>query len=343
MLYENIIEYCRRASEILCLLAALLAVGVFGHKVWTEFWKRHTRRIAGSVQKIVEQLAARSIPNDVAIDDLRRLGWRVVESTLLQTATEPVYASSCSSLLEQLGARKKWAGIVKHGRVFRFLGWCRPLWGSAIVAAERSSAVYKLGLLGSPTIVQDIAVAMSDCSANVRLTAIHALVRSQSMEAIPVLYRELCHSVRGLSPLAPRFLGGALAQFTQRHLSLFREGMSHADRRVRFQMIDAIRQICAREVGEMRLSPCIPDHIQHFLVNGAALDSAEEVRARAAAVLAYVPHEGTCAVLQRLMHDESKYVRMFACRAAAAHRQLVSELACCTSDRFVLARARRCC
>lgn len=268
----------------------------------------------------------------------------VVESLLARLPEAP---PEVTRLLLILGYVERWA----RGAFGRFYGRkvlahalrgegpppARPLWHSClpglrslkVLAVPRALAVERLGRLEVRLAREFLAEALRDPSAEVRRLAVVRLGEQREPRAIPLLLEEMRKAVEENSDVSLRTAKGALTAYPMQHLEHFLPLISHVDPRMRFVVVDTIREICNRAAGRGGLDHrAFPPRLYEALL-GRAEDASADVRARVAGVIRHFHDRRGLAALRTLLRDESEFVRLHAVRAAADpfYRELRSDLA----------------
>ena len=184
------------------------------------------------------------------------------------------------------------------------------------LAVGRAIAVFKLGQLAPDFAFSFAREALRDPSFDVRSLAIVAIGRSRHPSGVGVLVEELHKAVAAENEVSPRYIKAALLHYQIEDLAHFQPFLSHAQPRVRFFLVDAIREICDRAAGRRPLQALdFPAEMyQHFLQR-LAKDAFADVRARSACVIKHFRTPQAVAALGLLLQDGNEYVRMFACRS----------------------------
>jgi hypothetical protein len=160
--------------------------------------------------------------------------------------------------------------------------------------------------------------ALSDPAFEVQYTAINVMGKHRVPAALPQLVKELQTAVEQASDLSLRSVKAALVCYQIDDLPWFVPLLEHPNPRVRFFLVDAVREICLRAARDLPLNK--NDFSQPFynlFLNRMAGDSSADVRARSAAVIGYFRDEKAVQALRKLLQDENEYVRLHATRACA--------------------------
>jgi HEAT repeat protein len=123
--------------------------------------------------------------------------------------------------------------------------------------------------------------------------------------------------VRGGKEISFRSARSALVSYPIQNLAAFAPYLNHKHPRVRFAVIDAIRDICQRTAATTMVSKNdFPIEIYDACVNDLVKDSYVDVRARVAGIIRYFRDVPALHALQALMNDENEFVRLHAVRAS---------------------------
>lgn len=246
----------------------------------------------------------------------------------------PEQRERLSELLFALGNVEKWARTAygyRRGRTFvqrAFRGdaplgtgpanrW-NPILRVRFFSVPRAIAVERLGAL-SPSLATYFATeALADPAFEVQRAAIAVLGKNRVPSAIPQLVKELQRAVQQTSDLSLRSLKSALVSYQIDDLPWFVPVLQHPNDRVRFFVVDAVREICIRAARELPLNK--NDFAQPFydlFLTTMSHDPSPDVRARGAAVIGYFRDERAIHALRQLLADENEFVRLHATRACS--------------------------
>ena len=239
-----------------------------------------------------------------------------------------------SELLFALGNVERWSRTAfgyRRGRTFvqrAFRGdaplgtgpanrW-NPILRLRFFSVPRSLAVERLGFLSSQLASYFATEALADPSFEVQRVAIGVLGMHRVPAAIPQLVHELKRAVEETSDLSLRSVKAALVGYQIDDLPWFVPEMQHANSRVRFFLVDAVREICLRASRSLPLNK--NDFSQPFyelFLETMSADTSADVRARAAGVIGYFRDPRAAQALRRMLNDENEFVRLHATRACA--------------------------
>lgn len=197
----------------------------------------------------------------------------------------------------------------------RLVNWIRR---AKLFAVPRAVAVNRLGQL-APEFAQVFLVeAIHDPAADVRQVAITIMGDTRFPPFIPSLMRELARSIEQENDVSWRTLKIALTSFRLSDVSRFVPFLTHPHPRMRFTVVDTIRQIAgeaARE-GLLNKNDFSPELYATFL-DRMVVDQSADVRARSAPVVAHFRDARAQRALRALLNDSNDFVRLHAVRAAA--------------------------
>jgi hypothetical protein len=217
-----------------------------------------------------------------------------------------------------------------HSRPKEEVWWLHP--GKfRVTSVERARAMSYLGRLYAPVAVVFASEGLHDPSPEVRRVAMRALGRNRHPSAIPLIMEELDTTVsRGGKEISFRSARSALVNYPIQNLAAFTPYLHHKHPRVRFAVIDAIRDICQRTAATTMVSKNdFPIEIYDACINELVNDSYVDVRARVAGIIRYFRDVPAMGALRQLTRDENEFVRLHAVRACGDRHliDLVPDLA----------------
>ena len=183
-------------------------------------------------------------------------------------------------------------------------------------AVPRALAVNRLGLLTTEHARFFLEQALLDASPVVQRTAVIAMGRNRDPRYVPALLQQLEHAVEGRSDVAIRPIKTALVRYSIDAFRNISRDLDHSNARLRFLLVDSIREICRRSAPAVRREDFPADLLLWFLER-AALDTAADVRARSAQVIGTFRDEGAKQALRKLLRDENEFVRLHAVRTCS--------------------------
>jgi HEAT repeat protein len=201
--------------------------------------------------------------------------------------------------------------------IWRLLGKLKML------AVPRALALDNLGRLAPEYAEVFLAEGLRDPSGFVRRVAIEHLGRNRFPAAIPLLLEELRKAIEVGNDVSLRSMKSALVGYHVEDCDLFLPYLTHPARRVRFFVVDSIREICNQAAGEGLLAKNdFSPNFCRIMLEVAVTDEFADVRARAAWVVRHFRDQQAKDVLRKLIRDENEFVRLHAVRACG-HRAYV--------------------
>ncbi|HZQ92703.1 MAG TPA: HEAT repeat domain-containing protein [Terriglobales bacterium] len=185
-----------------------------------------------------------------------------------------------------------------------------------MLAVPRALAVNRLAHL-RPEVAQVFAAeALKDPSPEVRRVAVRALGRTRHPAGVPLLAAEIERSFAAGNDISLRTAKAALVAYNLEDLHLFVPLLRHPSRRMRFVVVDTVRQIAERAARKAPLNRNdFPIEMHQLLLNELARDEFADVRARTASVLRHFRDAAAVEALRKLTTDEDEFVRLHAVRA----------------------------
>jgi HEAT repeat protein len=204
-----------------------------------------------------------------------------------------------------------------HKRAKQEVAWLHP-GRFRVTSVDRARAMSYLGRLYSPVALIFASEGLHDPAPEVRRIAMTALGRNRHPSAIPLIMEELDSTVsRGGQEISFRSARAALVSYPIQHLAAFAPFLRHKHPRVRFAVIDAIRDICQRTAATTMVTKNdFPIEIYNACVQEMVKDSYVDVRARVAGIIRYFRDAPALDALKSLMNDENEFVRLHAVRAS---------------------------
>jgi len=194
----------------------------------------------------------------------------------------------------------------------------RRVIGSRMHAVERAKAVKALGRLSPPVALVFAAEALNDPSRDVRRLAMTSLGVNAHPDAIALIVHELERTITGPNDVSVRAAKAALTGYGMEHLHYFVPWLRHRNGRLRFLVIDAIRDISARAASQAMLNKNdFPIELYQVCLENLTHDPVADVRARTAGVVRQFRDPAAVEALRGLMKDENEFVRMHAVRASS--------------------------
>lgn len=193
-----------------------------------------------------------------------------------------------------------------------------PLYRMRMFSVPRSLAVDHLGRMAPDYAQVFTAEALHDPAAEVRRVAIANMGRNRHPAAIPLLLEELRRAVEMGNDVSLRSTKAALVCYQLDDLQHFVSHLAHPNRRLRFFVVDSIREICNRAAKHMLLNKNdFPQELYEAFLEQVVGDEFADVRARSSAVIKHFRDKRALAALRALVTDENDFVRLHAVRACA--------------------------
>ncbi|HUR36652.1 MAG TPA: HEAT repeat domain-containing protein, partial [Terriglobales bacterium] len=187
---------------------------------------------------------------------------------LLRSRITPVNVAATSELFFALGYVERWAKEA-FGRGWRPLversmrrehvtgdltkahaPWWKLAGKMRIMAVPRALALDHLGRLSSAYAEVFLAEGLGDPSSFVRRVAIESMGRNRFAQAIPLLLEELRKAVEEGNDVSLRTMKSALVCYRVEDCDLFIPYITHPVRRLRFFVVDTLREICNKAAGD---------------------------------------------------------------------------------------------
>ena len=187
-----------------------------------------------------------------------------------------------------------------------------------LFAVPRAVAMTQLGKLAPDFSLVFAAEALRDAASDVRRVGTDSLGRNRHPAAIPMLVDELRKALEVGNDVSLRSAKTALTCYQLDDLQHFVKFMTHANRRLRFFVVDCAREICNRAstVGLLNKNDFSLDFYE-VILGKVVVDEFADVRARSAAVIKHFRDARSLAALRTLLRDENEFVRLHAVRACA--------------------------
>lgn len=295
------------------------------------------------------------LSGEVALSDTLRLVGRQMtqaERDALAESTSAAEGSLAvarrSRLLWRTGQVQRWAEVVfgRHAAqvveaafggtpaqpipsTFSHRPGLRAFWGSRIFAVPRALALFELGRLAPEHACIFLARALHDPSVVVRRLAVESMGVTRSPQLVPLLLEELRRAVEEGNDVSLRTIKSALVRYDIADMEPFLPFFRHPTQRMRFFVVDTLREICHRVsgghlLGEASFSPAM----RRAVFEDACQDDFADVRARAAGILRHFLDAGAVRALHALLQDDNEFVRLHAVRACthSFYRPLIPDL-----------------
>jgi HEAT repeat protein len=204
-----------------------------------------------------------------------------------------------------------------------------------IFCVPRALAVDKLGSLAADYGQVFMAEALHDPATEVRSVAVAAMGRARHPAAIPLLLEELRKALEEGNDVSLRSTKAALCSYQMSDLELFVPYVRHPNRRLRFFVVDTMREISSRAGRSMQLTRRgFPDELCALLLEHSVNDVFADVRARSAALVAQFRDAQAADALRKLLKDENEFVRLHTVRVCGDryYGDLIPDILRCLSD-----------
>lgn len=207
-----------------------------------------------------------------------------------------------------LGVRKGTFNFVRRIRLF---------------SVPRALAVDHLGRLAPDFAIVFSSEALHDPGTDVRQIAIYAMGQHRHPVVIPLLLQELEKAIAAGNDVSLRTTKSTLICYQLEDLYHFVPYLSHPNWRMRFFVVDTVREIANRAAQETLLNKndFSPEIYEAFLEKVVS-DPYPDVRARGAAVIGRFGDGRALQALRQLLRDDNEFVRLHTVRACADRRYL---------------------
>ncbi|MBV8207456.1 MAG: HEAT repeat domain-containing protein [Acidobacteria bacterium] len=313
----------------LCLVAAILTRR-FSRWLYYRRKDEAVRRF-GSV---IEQLVAGKIKIEQAVASLGDTHSKAAEDAVQWLLLERLNNGGRAEVTEtlfRLGFIDDWAAqafgsrrgrqLIAHIAEGASLAGCgerqfRRLRRLRIFSVRRAQAVTRLGALNAPYARVFLREALMDPSPMVARANIAAMGDNREACGLELLLELLRQVVEGKSELPLHSVKTAVIRSDPWELGPFTSFLKDPDARVRFVLVDAIREIAERSARALTASDFPAPLCRWFLEEGVQ-DESRDVRARSARVIRHFHSPAASRALSRLLLDEDEFVRLHAVRACA--------------------------
>jgi len=191
-----------------------------------------------------------------------------------------------------------------------------PIIRMRMFCIPRALALESLGRLAPQYAQVFIAEALHDPAPEVRRVAIAAMGRNRHPAAIPLLFGELLKAVEMSNNVSLRSTKAALVCYTMEDLHHFVPYLTHPNQRMRFFVVDTIREISNRASRNMLLNKNdFPQDLYEAFLTVAVKDEFADVRARSGSVVKHFRDKRALTALRALLVDENDFVRLHSVRA----------------------------
>jgi HEAT repeat protein len=228
---------------------------------------------------------------------------------------------------------------ISEGRSFRPAARRRSrlaerLRSTRALSVRRAVAVGYLGRLAPELSTIFMAEALQDPSPYVGRLSAAALGRNPIPKGVPMLLKELRRSVAGETELPVRCIRTALVRYPVQELCHYLHFLEQSSPRFRFLAVDTIREICRKARAAGIAQEYFPPELRRWFLHKAIRDESADVRARSAAVVAFLRDPEAVQALRMLLADDNEFVRLHSVRACtdSYYAELLSEVLRHTTD-----------
>lgn len=185
-------------------------------------------------------------------------------------------------------------------------------------SVPRALAVDHLGRLAPDFSIIFSAEALHDPAAEVRQVAIYTMGHNRHPAVIPLLLQELEKALKAGNDVSLRTTKSTLVCYRIEDLYHFVPYLSHPNWRLRFFVVDTIREIANRAAKDTILNKNdFSTEIYNAFLEQVVADEFADVRARGSAVIRHFRDRRALQALRQLLRDENEFVRLHAVRACA--------------------------
>ncbi len=305
---------------------------------------------------VLSQFANGEITTEQAVEGLRGASGAAAQDAVqerLLASVDPSNIERVSDLFFALGYVDRWARTAfgrsraaqlkersrRKEKTAISTGQSKSMWNSArrahLFSVPRALAVDHLGKLAPDFSQVFVAEALHDPSAQVRRVAVEAIGKNRHPAAIPLLLEELRKAIDEGNDVSLRTTKSALVCYNLEDLPHFLPFLSHPSRRVRFFVVDAIREIFIKASRYTSISRAnLSQEIRTAFLTKVASDTFADVRARGAAVISNFREPQATDALRKLLADENEFVRLHTVRVCndPFYSDLVPDIVRCLAD-----------
>ncbi len=214
-----------------------------------------------------------------------------------------------------------------------YFNWLR---GMRVFSVARAIAVDHLGRLAPEYSIVFAAEALRDPGTDVRQVAIYSMGHNRHPAVIPLLLQELEKAIVAGNDVSLRTTKSTMISYKLEDLYHFVPYLNHPNRRLRFFVVDTVREIANRAAKTTMLNKNdFQTEIYEAFLTKVVADEFEDVRARGAAVIRHFRDRRALQALRQLLEDENEFVRLHAVRACADryYAEIVPDLVKRISDK----------
>lgn len=349
-------------AVVLWLLATVLAINlvflifVFYRRAARNRYYKAKDAARERYRSVLSQFVNGEITVQQAAEALRNASGGAARDAVqerLVTSIDPANVEKVTELFFALGYVDRWARTAFGGsRATQLLersrrkekaaistGQSKSVWNSTrrtrLFSVPRALAVDHLGNLAPEFSQVFVAEALHDPSTQVRRVAVEAMGKSRHPAAIPLLLEELRKAIDEGNDVSLRTTKSALVCYNLEDIPHFLPFLTHPSRRVRFFVVDAIREIFDKASRYTSISRAnLSQEIRQVFLTKVVSDTFADVRARGAAVITHFHEPAATDALRKLLSDENEFVRLHTVRVCndAFYSDLVPDIVRCLAD-----------
>lgn len=193
-----------------------------------------------------------------------------------------------------------------------------PLSRVRMYSVPRALAVDLLSRLAPEYAAIFMGEALKDPASDVRRMAIAGLGRARHPAIIGLLMEELRRAVETGNDVSLRSMKASLCAYKMEDLRHFLPFLAHPNKRMRFFVVDSVREICSAAGKRNMLNKNeFPPEMYAVFLDRLVKDDHFDVRARSAAVIKHFRDQRAVTALRALLNDENEFVRLHAVRVCA--------------------------
>ena len=305
---------------------------------------------------VLSQFASGELTTEQAAEGLRGASGAAAQDAVqerLLASVDPANVAQVTELFFALGYVDRWARTAfgrsraaqlkersrRKEKAAISTGQRKSMWNflrrAHLFSVPRALAVDRLGNLAPDFSQVYVAEALHDPSTQVRRVAVEAIGKNRHPAAIPLLLEELRKAIDEGNDVSLRTTKSALVCYNLEDLPHFLPFLSHPSRRVRFFVVDAIREIFVKASRFTSISRAnLSQEIRTAFLTKVPSDAFADVRARGAAVIANFREPEATDALRKLLADENEFVRLHTVRVCndPFYSDLVPDIVRCLAD-----------
>lgn len=323
---------------VLALLGNFLLIGIaltrrqrrqkFFHRI-DALRKRYSPIVAGTLSGRIPY--AQGLAELRGISGLDRMS--MLEQLCLEKKPAPGQQGVLRRLAEDLGLVKIWQqrlmGRIDPSSLREALARPQGLIErvSRLQFLIRAKSAENLGVIRHEPSWPLLVKALEDTHPDLQAVAARSLAALQYPGSFPALVAQLHRVVLGrTSALSLRAIKSAVVSFPLENADELLPSLRHANPSIRFLATDVVREMVERKAGGDRGflldSGSLEPELAELFLADLPFDPNPDVRARAAAVIAYLDDPRAATLLLTLLQDAAWFVRLHAVRSLAKRRFL---------------------